>query len=307
MNVIWVAEDIKKNQSFRQTKAEVLCTLSCLLFIKQYHPNFKTIFFVDDYTKKYYEQFGFLKLFDEVNDTLLNQQIEGIDRNLFWAAGKILAQRHTQGPTLTLDLDFRIFNDISKFGIFDEEICCLWVEYINDTFYFTHDQALSQTGLEWEYDWDNFALNVSFLYLKNNDFKNLYCDTAIEYMKSCFGKIPQIKDRVERNKFILFAEQYMLYQLAKKNNQQVKLLIDDFYPIPKVTKNIKSSGIDLGNCGFHFYHYGDHKNKMINKEPHFYTEIENCHFVTNNKIKDKNHLDIFNKIFNISEYEGCFC
>ena len=34
----------------------------------------------------------------------------------------------------------------------------------------------------------------------------------------------------------------MLYQLAKKNNKQVKLLIDDFYPIPKVTKNINING-----------------------------------------------------------------
>ena len=76
MNVIWVAEDINKDGTFKQTKAEVLCTLSCLLFIKHYYPKFKTIFFVDDYTKKYYQQFGFLHLFDEVNDTLLNEDLE---------------------------------------------------------------------------------------------------------------------------------------------------------------------------------------------------------------------------------------
>ena len=34
MTVIWVAEDINKDGTFKQTKAEVLCTLSCLLFIK---------------------------------------------------------------------------------------------------------------------------------------------------------------------------------------------------------------------------------------------------------------------------------
>ena len=205
MNVIWVAEDIKKDQSFKQTKAEVLCTLSCLLFIKQYYPDSKTIFFVDDYTKKYYEQFGFLELFDEVNNILLNKKIEGIDRNVFWAAGKILAQKNTPGPTLTIDLDFRIFNDVSKLGVFDGDICGLWLEVINDDYYFNPTQALNYAELEWKYNWDDLALNVSFLYLKNESFKNLYCDLAIEYMRSCFGKIPETNISAERNKFILFA------------------------------------------------------------------------------------------------------
>jgi hypothetical protein len=307
MNVIWVAEDIKKDQSFKQTKAEVLCTLSCLLFIKQYYPHFKTIFFVDEYTKKYYKQFGFMELFDEVNDTLLNEPIEGINRDIFWAASKILAQRNTPGPTLTIDLDFRIFNDISKLGVFDGDICCLWLEVIDDEFYFKPTQALDYPGLNWKYNWSDLALNVSFLYLKNEYFKNLYCDLALDYMRSCFGKIPEINGKVERNKFILFAEQYMLHQLAKEQGQQIKLLIDDFYPIPKSVDYIKSSGIDMSNCGFHFYHYGDHKSKMINKEPHFYNEIDKCYFVVNNKIKNENYINIFNKIYNMSEYEGCFC
>ena len=307
MNVIWVAEDIKKDKSFKQTKAEVLCTLSCLLFIKQYYPDFRTIFFVDDYTKEYYNQFGFLDLFDEVNSTLLNEEIEGVDRSLFWAAGKIMSQRITPGPTLTIDLDFRIFNDISKFGVFDSDITCLWLENTTDKFYHKPDEALKYTNLDWKYDWENYALNVSFLYLKSEEFKNQYCDLAIEYIKSCFGKIPQIDIKSERNKFILFAEQYLLYHLAKKNDKQVKLLIDNFYPIPDSSKNIKSIGIDIDNCGFHFYHYGDHKFQMIDKEPLLYKEIGNCHFAVMSKIKDEGHIDIFNKIFNMSEYEGCFC
>ena len=285
MNIIWVAEDIKKDQSFIQTKTEVLCTLSCLLFVKKYFPNDKTIFFVDDFTKKYYEQFGFLHLFDEVNCELLNQVDDSIDRKLFWAAGKILAQRHTQGPTLTFDLDFRIFNNLSKIGVFDEDIACLWLEEVRNDFYHQPSDALRYAELDWKHQWDDYALNVSMLYLKNNDFKNLYCDKAIEYMKSCSHKIAPIENKTERNKFILFAEQYMLYQLAKENNQKVKLLIDDFCPMPTSNTLIKSSGIDMKNCGFHFYHYGDHKSKMINKEPHFYNEINKCYFAVNSKIK----------------------
>ena len=307
MNIIWVAEDIKKDQSFIQTKTEVLCTLSCLLFVKKYFPNDKTIFIVDDFTKKYYEQFGFLHLFDEVNCELLKQVDDSIDRKLFWAAGKILAQRHTHGPTLTFDLDFRIFNNLPKLGVFDEDIACLWLEEIGNDFYHQPSDALRYAELDWKHEWDNYALNVSMLYLKNNDFKNLYCDKAIEYMKSCSHKISLIENKTERNRFILFVEQYMLYQLAKENNQKVKLLIDDFCPMPKSNTLIKSSGIDMKNCGFHFYHYGHYKHNMIEKDQLFYKEISISHAVVNNQIKDKNQVDIFNKIYNISEYEGCFC
>ncbi len=105
MNVIMVAEDINKDGSFKQTRGELMCMVSSLAFIKHFYPHFKTTFFVDRFTKEYYKPFGILDLFDEVNDTLLDQKVL-IDKNIFWAAGKIMAQRETNGPTLTLDLDF---------------------------------------------------------------------------------------------------------------------------------------------------------------------------------------------------------
>ena len=91
MNVIWVAQDNKKDGSFKQTKAEILCTISCVLFIKHYYPKFKTNLFVDNHTFKYYEQFGVLDMFDNVDNSLLNQDL-GVNLDVYWAAGKIFAQ-----------------------------------------------------------------------------------------------------------------------------------------------------------------------------------------------------------------------
>ena len=307
MTVIWVAEDINKNGTFKQTKAEILCTLSCLLFIKHYYPKFKTIFFVDQYTKKYYEQFGFLSLFDEVNETLLNEEVTDIDKKVFWAIGKIRAQRSIQGPTLTLDLDFRLYNDISKFGVFDGDVSGLWAEQINQLSYFNPLEALNFTDLDWKYPWTDRALNVSFLYLKNEKFKNLYCDTAMEYMRNSYGKFPIPKTKEEKNKPILFAEQYMLYQLIKKEKQKTYLLIDDYSPMISNLELFKSCGVDLKNCGYHFYHYGSHKKDMVDRTDRYYNELSHCHQITNSKIKDLNGLNIFNKIYNLEDNEGCFC
>jgi len=293
MTVIWVAEDIRKDGSFTQTKAELICTISCVLFIKQYYPNFKRVFFVDNFTKEYYNRLGVLDLFDEVNDTLLNESIN-IDKDIFWAASKILAQRITSGPTITFDLDFRIYDDISKFGAFDGDVGCLWLEETNNEFYGSPENLLKYPRLNWDFNWGINALNVSFLYLKNEEFKNLYCDYALEFMKSSYNRIPKNLDRVQNNKFILFIEQYMLYQLSLEHNQTVKLLIDDFYPI--MDNNVKSCGITMNTCGNYFYHFGDHKKTMITDKEFYNNEINRCYEITNQRINNKDDLDIFNKI-----------
>ena len=306
MTVIWVAEDINKDGTFKQTKAEVLCTLSCLLFIKHYYPNFKTIFFVDQYTKKYYEQFGFLSLFDEVNETLLDEEC-GINKTVYWAAGKIIAQRSIEGPTLTLDLDFRIFDDITKFNVFESDISCLWMEDIRNEFYMTPQYAMSYTYLDWRLPWDYNAFNTSFLFLKNESFKNLYCDLAISYMRSNYKILPNNLSKVENSKFMMFVEQYMLRQLSKEHNQKCNLLIDNFCPINTNDDLVKSIGLNLENCGNHFYHYGDHKTHMIIKDNFCMNEIERCTSKTNNVIIDEIQLNVFNKLSKRDINEGCFC
>jgi len=298
MNVIWVAEDVKKDGTFKQSKPELMCTVSCVLFMKHYYPDFKRIFFVDNFTKYYYNQFGILELFDEVNDTLLNEPID-IDKDVFWAASKILAQRMTPGPTITFDLDFRIYDDISKLGVFDGDVSCLWLEETNNQFYGSPENLLKYPNLKWDFDWSDNALNVSFLYLKNEEFKNKYCDLALEFIRSSYGRIPKNLDRVQNNKFILFVEQYMLYQLCLVNNQNVKLLIDDFYPIKD--NLISGCGINMSTCGNYFYHFGDHK-KLINSNDEFYwNEINRCYEITNKNIKDEYGLEVFNKIYNLKE------
>jgi hypothetical protein len=44
MTAIWVANNINKSRNFLLSKAEVLCTVSCLIMVKHFYPEFKTIF-----------------------------------------------------------------------------------------------------------------------------------------------------------------------------------------------------------------------------------------------------------------------
>jgi len=307
MNVLWVAQDNKKNGSFRQTKAEVLCTISCVLFVKHYFPNFKTNLFVDNHTFKYYEQFGMLEIFDNIDNTLLNQDL-GINSEIYWAAGKLFAQKSFKGPTLVFDLDFRFYSDLEKLGVFNSDISCLWMEDIQNDFYLSPELAMSYTNLDWKINWDTFAYNTSFLYLKNDEFRNHYCSMAIDYMKSNYNILSNEITKIEKSKFMMFVEQYMLRQLGKIHNQKTNLLIDDFWLMPKNDINLNSIGINMTNCGQYFYHFGEHKNQhMIKKDQFCLDEIERCHYITNNVIKNYEHLKIFNKIYKIDINERCFC
>jgi len=305
MNVIMVAEDINKDGSFKQTKGEIMCTVSNLAFIKHYYPDFHTILFVDKFTRPYYESFGITELFDEVNDIMLDEHVD-IDKNVFWAAGKLMAQRITPGPTLTMDLDFWVCADISMFGIFDSDISCLWVEEINEKYYHRHEDALKNSNLKIECDWDQYGINVSFLYLKDEEFKNTYCDLSIEYMKSMYGKIPNNLSFEDKTKYILFAEQYLLNQIAKKYNKKVKVLVDDFYDITNL-KHVESIGVHMKTCPKYIYHMGNHKHDYRAKNSFALEGIERFYKTTTSVITDDRFIRVINNIYNKSEYEGCFC
>jgi len=307
MNVLWVAQDNNRNGSFKQTKAEVLCTTSCAMFIKHYYPEFKTNLFIDRYTKQYYEQFGVLDVFDVVNDDLLEQDL-GVNLKVYWAAGKLFAQNIFQGPTLTLDLDFRFYSDIEKFGVFNSDITCLWVEDIRNEFYMTPENAMSYTNLKLEIPWDYSALNTSFLYIKNDDFRKKYCEFAIQYMKSNYNILSSDMSKIDNSKFIMFVEQYMLKQFSNFNELDIKVLIDDFHFFPRTKNSPKSCGISMANSGQYFYHYGDYKTQhMVKKDQFCLNEIEHCHYITNKIVTNDKHLEIFNKIYKIDINERCFC
>jgi hypothetical protein len=306
MNVLWVSENINKESVFKLDKAQLLCIVSNLLFIKHFNPEFKTIFFVDKTNRDYYQHLGILDLFDQVDDTTLDTPIK-INKKIFWSAGKILAQRHIKGPTLTVDLDFRIFSDIGKLGVFNSDVTCLWLENTeNSEFYFDSKYASDLFRIDKIHYWSKYALNVSFLFLKNEWFKNLYCDYILDLMTKSYSLIEYSQDKTVNNKPILFLEQYMLHQLCMEHYQHINLLIDNFENIPHHQNYLHSIGVNMSNCPNYFYHYGDHKLIFKNKGVEFDNEIRCNYDVTNSIIRNKKGLEVFNYIYSLDKNDYFF-
>jgi hypothetical protein len=122
-------------------------------------------------------------------------------------------------------------------------------------------------------------------------------------MKSNYKVVPNNLSKIENSKFMMFVEQYMLRQLSTQHKQKVNLLIDDFcYDNNGLTNSI---GVNLNNCGSYFYHYGDHKKHMVNKNQFCLDEINTCVYKTNEVIKNEEGLNIFNKIGRSQEEFSC--
>lgn len=304
MNVILVANDNSKNGDFLQWKPEVLTTVSNILFLKQLYPEFNFIFYVDQTTERYYSELGILDLFDNVNNTVLNRNYS-LDKKTFWAYSKIFALRATPGPCVIFDLDFRVFNDIKKLGYFDYDMGAYCLENIEDKYYYSEPQVcLDGLNIPSDFNWDEFSVNVSSLYFKDSEFKNMYCDWVINFMYEwSFNHREDQKDYGDN--LILFAEQYILNQMVRKFGKKVSLLIDDFQE-KKLPENYVSLGLNNKNYFEYVYHFGRSKRLFEKDSEQYKIEVDTIVNYANFKIKNQKGLDILNRINSNKDYERYF-
>ena len=247
---------------------------------------------------------GIISLFDEVNTSLLNRNYS-IDKNVFWSYSKLFALRATNAPCMIFDLDYRIFGDIRELGFFNQDVGAYSIENINGKFYYwTPDKCLENLDVPKNFDWDNFAINVSSLYFKDNEFKNLYCDWVINYMYEWTFK-HQGDEADYTDSIILFAEQYMLNQLIKKYNKKIALIIDDGQEAPLPPYGV-SIGLNAQNYTEYVYHYGRLKKTFDKNSEQYDLELRTIHGYANYKIENKEHLSILNDIYENPKYERYF-
>lgn len=304
MNAIWVAHDRNKDGSWNQSKPELLTLVSNLMFIRKFYPNFNRILYCDDHTKKYLSQFGITSLFHETNESVLNKSYK-INANVFWAYSKLLAQRATKGPTVVFDLDFRLFKDLNDIRFFDYDLGAFSVESIQGKYYYNSpEHCLENIIINKKFDFDNHAITVCCLYIKDNDFKNLYCDWAIEYMYQwTYNHRGDFTEYGEN--YILFAEQYMLAQLIKRENKKIGVILNDFQdgPLPSYAVDL---GVSRDTFTQYVYHYGNSKPEFSVGNPSYQLEVDTIVNYANLVLDDKKGLEILNRIANIKDDEGCF-
>ncbi|MGN1339211.1 MAG: DUF6734 family protein [Oscillospiraceae bacterium] len=148
--------------------------------------------------------------------------LDGIDPEMFWAAGKILALREMEAPCVMIDTDFIVWNK-PPFG---SDIIAAHREDIKPDIYPPAEYFSAKGHIIPEFSWEVMPLNTAFFYVPDEDYKQFYTSQAIAFMKSA--------ERCgERLKYMVFAEQRMAAMCAEYTGTAVKTLLDKdmlFFP-----------------------------------------------------------------------------
>jgi len=167
METLWVLENVKKDLCFYNRLQIWLLAASVSLW-RKYHVSHKTVFYCDDLTFDYLENFGIFHLWHEIRSL---SYPEKINREIFWSSPKTKIISETKIPILLVDHDFLIFRNIDeiltdKLIYSYEERSDNWYPSANDIYNSRLTTPITRIN--------DLAANVSFFYLPDPAFANKY-------------------------------------------------------------------------------------------------------------------------------------
>lgn len=170
----------------------------------------------------YIRNSGLSEVWDDIRECV-PEDLDGIDPEMFWAAGKILAMRSMRAPCVMIDTDFIVWNK-PQFG---KEIIAAHREDIKPDIYPPAEYFSAKGHIVPDFNWEVLPLNTAFFYVPDEDYKEFYTSQAIAFMKSA--------ERCgERLKYMVFAEQRMAAMCAEYTGTVVRTLMEkDFLFFPQ--------------------------------------------------------------------------
>ena len=127
----------------------------------------------------YIRNAGLEKVWDGVRDTLPDD-LDGIDPEMFWAAGKLLALRQMDAPCVMIDTDLIVWSK-PEFG---RDIIAAHREDLNPDVYPPLEYFSAAGHILPGFSREVLPLNTAFFYVPDNDFKEFYTSQAVAFMKS---------------------------------------------------------------------------------------------------------------------------
>lgn len=214
MNVNWVFENIRENDSFYD-KLNTLLLLASPFLWKRHHPSHTTVLTTDQLTYNLLEKVNALTIWDQVDILPKNKHI---DKNVFWASSKLEKLRYVKGPTILMDHDFLVYQNLDA--------------YLKDKPFFAHEENGENY---YDTSWNSYireisniinrpsphAINCCFAYYPDSNFVNNYAKISLDVMeKFTILKVPN-------SRFLIFAEQLVLKHLLDYHNIEYNTLLNE--------------------------------------------------------------------------------
>ena len=192
---------------------EILTTILSALKWREKNGSVKMI--TDKVGANYYKSMGLDKIWDLGIDISLDDINYKIDSNIFWAAGKLYALRAQKSPCVMIDTEFIVWESVENI-LNDTEVSVIHKEKIVKEVYPDKDYFKFKNGysLDEELDWSVLPSNTAFMYISNEEFKNYYITSAIDFMNNLDCGDDKITNMV-------FAEQRLISMCAKRKNIEI--------------------------------------------------------------------------------------
>jgi len=209
----------KSNGAFALEDFDLYCAVISALVWRR--DGSRIYLYCDNAAGEYIRTAGLEQVWDGVRCTVPSD-LDGIDPEMFWAAGKLLALAQMPAPCVMIDTDFIAWNKPD----FGSDIIAAHREGLSPDIYPPLEYFSAAGHILPDFSREVLPLNTAFLYVPNDDFRLFYTSQAIAFMKSA--------QRVgERLRYMVFAEQRMAAMCADYTGTAVRTLLDKdmlFFP-----------------------------------------------------------------------------
>jgi hypothetical protein len=230
MKTIWVLENTKKDKKFFLQEVELICLIASVVNWKALYPDCKTSLYACPSVFSYLEDLDILDIWDSIDVEELSKD-DSVNRRAFWAASKLKCIKNIEAPFVLMDCDlyfkrkFFELEDLSQFDIVVNQI-----EEGANVYPSIRDRILSGIVNRYpiKYGWrTTHSPNVSFLYIKDEIFKNEYVETAWEWMDDLSQRFWDDPDL--NGKYMIFCEQKLLKEISDLRGMKMAALSHNFY------------------------------------------------------------------------------
>jgi hypothetical protein len=224
LKALWVFENAKLDRAMWMNDLEFLYLVASVVQFKKYHPGIPCYLICTSEVYMFLEILDVIYLFDGVDLEILREE-DSIDRKPFWACSKLKAMRKVSAPFVMLDNDFFFKEKVLLNNDFENYDVMTSHEESGPGYYILSDNPVfEKAGITDTYpkDHNGRAFNVSFLYIKNDDFRKRYSERAYDWMTKLSLSRSQL-----HGGYMIFCEQKLLYDMIKSENVSHRALIPD--------------------------------------------------------------------------------
>jgi hypothetical protein len=229
LKAVWVLENSKKDRNFYMQEIELLYMITSVLQWKKLNPKVPTHLIC---TPEVYQSFcdlDLVYLWDQIDLDILKESDE-IDRKPFWACSKIKAMRKISAPFVMMDNDLFLTraNVMTEEDYKNNGVAVHYKEHGPGYYLLSTDPTLSDLPGLYQPDFDGDSYNVSFLYIRDDDFRQRYADKAYAWMTQLSDGRKEI-----HGGHMIFCEQKLLYDMVKHERVPVKVIVPDLFDCVK--------------------------------------------------------------------------